>query len=872
MSTVGQILIFSILKTITAIVFSTTILFSHTLLAQWQESFADGEFASNPEWLGDTDAFVVENEKLRLSAPPAAGTAVLVTHSPGAYGTWEFGVILDFNPSGSNFARIYLISDQSDLTAPLNGYFVLVGGSGDEIALYKQTGETRSKVIDGIDGRVNLSRVDATIRVTRQSDGHWHLFSKLESEAGFFEEGNALDNQSISSSWLGLQCLFTSTRSNRFYVDDLSFTPESPVDTVPPKVVSATAIASDRLDVVFSEPIPEAVLFNIQMYRVSGGIGHPNAIEPLDRNAAVTLVFGQEFENNLDYSLTVGPVSDEAGNEIPVQEIDFRFAKIAKAIWKDIIVTEIFCDPSPSIGLPEFEFVEIFNRSPNALSLANWTLSDLTGSASIGDRLLLPGEYLILTSSAAQSAYQSYGESIALTRFPSLNNAADAIVLKDEAGRVIDSIYYDDSWYRDSDKKSGGWTLELIDPANVCAEKDNWAASESDNGGSPGATNSIYAEKPDLNGPRLVQAYAMLSDVVNLTFNEKLENRIPEPAQFEFSRGLGVQNVVLNPNLREVLIHLDTPLESGQLYNILIRNIYDCAGNIIADGHNSAEFALPQPADSLDVVINEILFNPRPDGVDFVELVNRSKKFLDLNGWQVGELEDGVCTNKKMIIARSQMLKPDSITAITPNAGNIRKEYVNSTNLLEAALPPLNDDYGSVCVTDPEGKVIDVFHYSADMHSPFLRDKEGVSLERLSANGASGDPENWKSASSSVGFATPGYPNSNNVFIGSGNEEIRVEPEVFIPENGQPNFATIHYSLEPSDQVANIIIFDSSGRQVKTIVQNALLGASGFLRWEGDLDDGTRARVGVYMIKVELFDRAGSTRVIMRRVVLAGRF
>ena len=93
-----------------------------------------------------------------------------------------------------------------------------------------------------------------------------------------------------------------------------------------------------------------------------------------------------------------------------------------------------------------------------------------------------------------------------------------------------------------------------------------------------------------------------------------------------------------------------------------------------------------------------------------------------------------------------------------------------------------------------------------------------------------------------------------------------------MPENGAPNFTTIHYEFDQPGRVANIRIYDSSGRQIKTIVQNGLLGTSGFLRWEGDLDDGTRARVGNYLIRIELFDQTGLSQVILRRVVVAGRF
>ena len=70
------------------------------------------------------------------------------------------------------------------------------------------------------------------------------------------------------------------------------------------------------------------------------------------------------------------------------------------------------------------------------------------------------------------------------------------------------------------------------------------------------------------------------------------------------------------------------------------------------------------------------------------------------------------------------------------------------------------------------------------MHSVFIKDEEGVSLERIT-NSASDGSQNWKSASASVGFATPGYINSNTIdpeFVG---EPLTVDPESLIL-SGQP--------------------------------------------------------------------------------------
>ncbi len=48
-----------------------------------------------------------------------------------------------------------------------------------------------------------------------------------------------------------------------------------------------------------------------------------------------------------------------------------------------------------------------------------------------------------------------------------------------------------------------------------------------------------------------------------------------------------------------------------------------------------ADFAIPQPADSFDIVINELLFDVPPGMSEFIELFNRSEKVIDLDGFSI---------------------------------------------------------------------------------------------------------------------------------------------------------------------------------------------------------------------------------------------
>jgi hypothetical protein len=291
---------------------------------------------------------------------------------------------------------------------------------------------------------------------------------------------------------------------------------------------------------------------------------------------------------------------------------------------------------------------------------------------------------------------------------------------------------------------------------------------------------------------------------------------------------------------------------------------------VIDDGAAATHFALPEQADSLDIVVNEILFNPRPTGVDFVEIVNRSAKYVNLKGWKIVNGSE----SEKLISESDMLMDPLSYLVLTEDGNVLKGEYLQSKEetFLSIDMPAYSDDEGVVTIVDGIGRVIDSFPYSDQMHSVFIKDEEGVSLERISMDLPANEFQNWKSASSVAGYATPGYVNSNTRENFIMDEAILVEPEIFIPEHGEPDFTQIRYNFDQGGYVANVKIFDAQGREVKQLANNEILGVEGFFRWDGDHNNGTRARIGSYMVWMEVFDANGAVKTFRKRVAVAGRF
>jgi hypothetical protein len=310
-------------------------------------------------------------------------------------------------------------------------------------------------------------------------------------------------------------------------------------------------------------------------------------------------------------------------------------------------------------------------------------------------------------------------------------------------------------------------------------------------------------------------------------------------------------------------------------YQLTVNNVFDCSGNKISENSHELTFALPEQADSLDLVINEILFNPRPTGIDFVEIYNQSSKFINLKNWSLANRDiDGSPVSNKTITKMDLLLKPQQYLVFTDDGNILKGEYLQGVekNFLGMDMPSLPDDDGSVVLIDSSGSVIDSFLYSDQMHSVFIKENEGVSLERISMQSSTNETANWKSASSVSGYATPGYVNSNARTTGISDEAVAVEPQIFMPVHGQPDFTQIRYRFDHGGYVANVRIFDPHGREIKQLANNEILGTEGSFRWDGDQDNGSKARIGSYMVWFEVFDDTGTVRTFRKRVVVADKF
>lgn len=516
-----------------------------------------------------------------------------------------------------------------------------------------------------------------------------------------------------------------------------------------------------------------------------------------------------------------------------------------------ILITEIFADPTPTKGLPEREFIEIFNNTNETVSLDGYTLKYSNSNATFPASILNPAEYAIVCRKGYETEFSPYGKVIALSNF-SLLNSGTLLVLEQADKTLSHFVKYDISWY--SQGLDQGVSLEMKDLNQPCLEKSNWTSSSNVLGGTPGKANSSQSVVIDVDGP-ILNSFSLDGRSLKLFFNEKLKLPLSK-SNFDISDSYyTVEEITIDKfEAKTLLLTLKNQIKLNDSFELQVSGIEDCVGNLAEDLKISL-FNLVPP-DSGDVLLSEVLFNPFSGNHDFIEIYNVSNKKLNLKNWYLANKNTlGEISSLKNLSVSDLYLDPNSYLAFTTNKKELLSTYseIGTDNIIEiSSLPAFNLDAGSVVLMNANKEIMDLLYYEESFHNIMIKNPKGVSLERVSFFNPTDFPGNWVSSSAQFNFATPGFENSQMLDSLLIIEDIFVfEPKVFNPYNGNGNeVVNLTYQLaEPGGQ-ATVEIFDKNGVLVKTLAKSALLSTKGVFVWDGKNNAGQLLPVGYYLAKI----------------------
>jgi len=815
------------------------------------DNFSDGNFSNGPSWHGDSNRFIVNSTgELQSSGLTTGGTAALSVPYT-CYGSmhWQFRFRLLFNPSSTNYARIYLYANHSILQQSTESIYLKTGGESgttDRLELWRQSGTHTTLIWSGIASRLGNSALnELQVNIQLYKNNLIQIQSKLNTESGWTTEGNTTCSFPSGNCWFGYWYTCTATRASQFFFDDISINTGTPA--------ASRAILNDQQQLLlsFTQPMDTSCITTLQHYQLlpSGTFLTATTVNHADTCVQLSLSLPQAGPYKI---ICTSLIDQEGQTSVQPDTLPFR--------WKppihrgELLITEIMFDPDPSAGLPLSEYIELYNNSSQTISTEGITISDGTTIANFPTVNIHSGEHLLVIPSTASSLFSNLTNTVTLSAWPSLNNDADDLILYDEKRNILHRVSYSTVNLPDDNRNGGGYSIEAGNTTAWCKGEEIWNWTDSPNGGTPSSANSFYLTITDGQGPVILNAIQESSNKIILYLNEKADTTQLALSNFRLEPSTIMADLYSTDDgaTWTILFNGDT----NTSYTLYINQISDCMGN--ANLNLSVSVVSPRPPSSALLEPSEILFNPLPYGADFIEVYNNSIFYIDLKNCKLGSDAAG----RRTVITLPDehlILGPEKFLALTINEKNIRDHYTTADAVHEiSSLPPYPDDEACVWMEDSNGITLFNFCYSSTQHQQLLKDEEGVSLERISFHVNEDVTGNWTSSASTNHYATPGYRNSATINENT-TEEINISPRTLEPGNSDLQKALINIEFHPiqSGVFARCRIYDEAGNITRELMSNNSIGEGSIITWEGVNEKGAAVHPGLYLVYIECWNASG---------------
>lgn len=651
-------------------------------------------------------------------------------------------------------------------------------------------------------------------------------------------------------------------------------------DETPPDLGPVTPSPSgDSLTVRFSEPVAAATVVPGAFSLVpEEAPAIAAAVLAADTPQVVHCILDAPL-NDGSYTLVVDGVADRRGNAVASAEATFQFFVPVAPAPQDVVISELWYAP-PATGA---EFVELYNRSDVTVDLGALQLADANRAfVPVSPPLtpLAPGEYAVVVDDAAVFASLFPGRDVfSAEPWAALNNGGDTVFLRHApSSALIDSVPYAPAW-----GGSDGRSLERIDPRGPSAHPSNFAASTAPAGATPGAQNSRFAR--DTRPPRPTFVEQTDSLAVGVVFNEPVQPASVRPEHFS----LGEAEVTQAALRADSVAHLSLSRPPSRP-TLTVQGVTDLAGNRAATASHAVAHR-PSPG---ALIINEILFAPRaddfderPNQVEYVELYNRARVPLTLNGLLLTDRPTEADVADTLRVGRRRAVAPGgyAVVAAAPTDARAVQQSQLAAAFPNAPLHPdsvaylpyggaslgLRNDGDRVRLHRRDRTPVATVDYHPDWHAPSLAAPTGTALERISRTSAASAPDNWSSSPAADG-GTPGAPNA--LALAPPPEApaaggLRIRPNPFSIE--RDGATRIQFSLPKAPGLVRVRVYDARGRLVRTLESARLVGPSGELVWNGRDETGKRVRIGPYVVLFEAVRPDGGTSTQLKETVIVAR-
>ncbi len=830
----------------------------------WEEHFSTTHFLTYPNWWGMREKFVVTDQSRLLLADPspaASNTAMVFSKQTVNWSgpvTWELDLVFPFDPSSANHVILGLSTDLPAISGFPEGIYLQVGGQtgADFLELFEWQHDAKRIICQMPIPWTAPSELPFQLRVDYQA-GYWVL--KACSATGVCDEVAAADYPVTmgQKDYFLLHCRYSPSRNRAISFDHIRIEGLIP-DVEAPRLHEVLLADSLRLDLIFSEPVLPAQAWLYPDSTTAFPLSCPD-LQP----HRCQLLPSEPLRFDTAYRLVLPQIADGTGNALRMDTLLY-FARPYIATPGDLVFTEIMADPDPSRGLPQAEYLEVFNRRSYPLRLKGWQLQVNQRQLDLPDELIPPQSYRLLYPDHATGKFEA-APYPGIPNFPAIPNNGAYLALRYQSV-VIDALEYAPEWYRGVPAKGVSLEKKDLDKPGNCPE--NWAASTGITGGSPARANPQTGYTPADSLFYIEMVYPTDACCLEVRFSQQPGEPVSD--FFQIDPPLDVYAMEVSAAQKSARLYLSADLSPQTPYLLQVPHSWvNCIGAPLRQ-EETYPFGKTYSPQTGELLFHEILFDPKPGCPTFVELYNPSNRFLDLSGLLLRSYDPSSATYRYSTLPPHLMLAPDSVLVISAHTPLLQSctPATLPYNSISGTLPGLSGTKGSLSLWSGE-QFIDSIAYDADWHHPFLTDTRGVSLEKIRPELPGVAPQHWQSAPSQWGYATPGFrplvrpltlpPSSTR---GSG--ILRISPD----GDGVDDFLYLPIEARAPGSLYDAAIFSWDGTLIRELVQSASASVATYLRWDGDDQNGQLLPRGLYLLRIAYFDPGGSYELVKKTCLL----
>lgn len=273
-------------------------------------------------------------------------------------------------------------------------------------------------------------------------------------------------------------------------------------------------------------------------------------------------------------------------------------------------------------------------------------------------------------------------------------------------------------------------------------------------------------------------------------------------------------------------------------------SVCDYSGNCIVNHVKLESYPLPQNG---DVQINEIMYDPKTGGAEFLEIYNNTDKTFSLADIMLAKPSNSVSSKYTFYVCgeSGELLNPHGYALLTKDTLSVcaMNACGEGTKVSLSRFPAINNEGGNLFLFNRDTILVDSVYYSKKMHTMLSSDTKGTSLERscesgqfFSSSGATPCALNSICGTAEVSEEKDEYVRMTNSVITFGSDNVEIE-----------------YALPFENAYLLAVVYDKDGREIRKLASEEKVDSIGEILWDGTDASGNLLSASPYVIFLHFY-------------------